>query len=228
MKTLVFDTSSLISLSNSCLLWTLRTLKKEFDVRFAIPPAVKIESVDNALRNYRWGLGGERIKGLISDGIIEVRNPPELRRITDEILEECNNAFSAKGRPIKIIHDGEAQAIALCNILDAETLVVDEKTTRLMVEKPENVQQNLQSKLHTEVSMDSEKCRKVRKLFPNLKVIRSTEIVAIAHEEKILSRICEKCGGKNGNIFKMCLWSLRFGGCSISSQEIKDYVNMMR
>ncbi len=229
MRTIVFDASSLISMSTSCLLWTLKKLKERFNVRFVIPPEVKRECVDNAMHNYRWGLGSERIKSLIESGIIDVVDPENLKEVTDEFMNFANNVFEARGKAIKIIHAGEAELIALASLTGAETICVDEKTMRLLMEKPENLHMTLQSKLHTKVNFNQDIIEKLRNALPtgsSQKVIRSTEIISLAYSEGIMSKDLGNISD-GSNALKMALWSLRFAGCSISSQEINDYVKML-
>lgn len=226
-------------MSTSCLLWILRKIKKEFNVRFVIPPAVRRECVDNAIKSKRWGLGAQRIKHLIKTGVVEVENPDELSEVTNSVIELSNDVFQAKGRRIDIIHEGEAEVVALANILGAETICVDEKTTRLLIEKPKNLHQILGSKLHTKVSFNKGLMVKIRESLPGKirlrtverganypfyqSVIRSTEIISVAYANGLMTDGNVEDGSM---VLEMALWALRFAGCSISSQEIRDYVKL--
>ena len=72
MKTIVLDSSSIISLATNDLLWLLRDLKNFADVRFLIPENVKKELVDNPLNTKYYKLEAIMINNYISQGLLQV------------------------------------------------------------------------------------------------------------------------------------------------------------
>ena len=218
MKTLIFDSSSIISLSLNNLLDVLRLLKKQFDGRFLITPDVKREVVDTPLRIRRFELEALMISKLIKDGVLGVFENPELNHETEKFYNNANSIYSADGENMRIVHSGEASCLALSSLLKNDTVIVmDERTTRMLCESPENLKRLMESKLHTVVRMDSSKAQ----LFSNFKVIRSSELAYVALKKKLL-----QLPATDEQILNALLFALRLKGCAISRQEIEEIKRM--
>ena len=200
--------------------YILKELKTEFQGKFIITQQVKKEVIDKPLTIKKFKLGALRGKKLLDDGVLELPeaigiSSSELHNKTQEIMNQVNKAYVADNELIKLIHDGEASCLAL-SLLASEKkipslIAVDERTTRMLVENPNNLKKLMKRKLHKSVHL--------RKNLPNLskiKIIRSSELVYLAYK-KGLTQL------KNGiNILDAMLYATKFKGAAISDDEIEQ------
>ena len=220
MKALIFDSGALISLTMAGLIPELEGLKKSFSGKFVITRQVKKELVDKPMTIKRFELEAIKIQHLIDGGILEL---PEAFGIGDsEIQEEmnffldlANNTFTTQKGPVKLIHFGESSCLALSKILSKKgvenIIAVDERTTRLLAEKPENLRKLMEKKLHMPISVKKENY----KFFENFKIIRSTELIYVAYKKGIIRF-------KKGDVLDALLYALKFNGAAISGDEIRE------
>lgn len=220
MKILIFDSSSLITLTMNGIEHILTDLKKEFKGKFIIPKTVKYEVVDRPINIKKFELGALKLQDLMTKRIIELPsslkiNEAELNKIASQIQKSSNKTFSSENKFMDIIQAGEAECLAL-SLLSKEKnidnlVVVDERTTRMLVEKPENLQKVFENKLHTKIRFHREN-------LPNLldiHIIRSAELVYMAYKKNLI-----KFG--DGKLLDALLYGVKFKGCSISQQEIEE------
>ena len=220
MKALIFDSGSLISFSMNGILEELKKLKKSFNGKFLITKDVKREVIDKPLTIKRFELEALKIKQLLDEKILEMPdaigvNDNQINQKTREFIDVANSSFVAHGKEIDIIDSGEASCLALGSILNEkkiETLIaVDERTLRLLVEKPENLKNILEGKLHTGIKLNKQDFN----LFKQFKIIRSSELIYVAYKKGFVNL-------KNGNVLDALLWAMKFKGCSISGDEIRE------
>ncbi len=81
----------------------------------------------------------------------------------------------------------------------------------MLVESPDKLGEFLERKMHTKIISKKTNFD----IFKNFKIIRSAELVYIAHKKKLV-----KIG--NGQLLDALLWAVKFKGCSISNQEINE------
>jgi len=213
-KALIFDSSTIITLALSNMLSVLAPLKEAFGGEFLITPAVKEEIVDTPINQKRFELEALLISNLIKKGVIEVSNPPELDKEAENAMKIGNSIFTAHDETIKIIHQGESSCIALAKILSKNyqvLLAIDERTTRILVEKPENIQKLFEKKLHTSVRADKSKFS----YFEDFSIIRSSELLFLAYKKGIIDLPAEP-----ETAIDALLFAAKFKGCSISFNEI--------
>jgi hypothetical protein len=220
-KAIIFDASTLISLSMNGLIEELKELKKIFNGKFLITHEVKKELIDNPMTIKKFELEALRIKELIEQNIIELPesiniNQEEISKKTREFLDLANTMFESKREEIKIIHMGEASALALSKILSEKgiknLLSIDERTARMLVEKPDNLKFILEKKMHTRIAFKKDNFSQ----FNGFKVIRSTELIYFAYKKGIVKV-------KDGNlVLDALLYALKYKGCAISFEEIEE------
>ena len=220
-KILIFDASSIISLAMNGLLFELKELKKIFKGKFIIPEEVKWEAIERPLKTKKFELEALQVNQLFEEKVLELPDSigiskKEISEGTTKILEKANNIFSEqKKKNIHIIDLGETACIVLSKILKEKNIeniiVVDERTTRLLSEKPENLRKLLQKKLHSKIEIDKEKL----KYFSGLKIIRSAELMWLANEKNLVKI-------KNKRILDAMLYGVKFKGCAISHDEIEE------
>jgi len=226
MKSLVFDSSSIITLTMNNLLYLLRLLKKNFNVNLYIPRGVKEEIIDRPMKSKRFKFGALMVVDLVKDGYLDLIQDERVDALTKRLLYLSNHIFSAKGSWIKILHKGEMAALALTVINKAEVFVVDERTTRMIVENPKGLAELLHKKLHTYVSVNEENLSKFLNEVKGVNIIRSSEVVTFAFEKGLLddwiTSESKKIASKHlrKELLDALLWGVKLRGCSISVDEI--------
>jgi len=144
--------------------------------------------------------------------------------VVKDILETSNSIYWIGRHNLRLIHGGEAAALALMKEESREVLLIDERTTRMLVEDAEELCKVLCDQTAYRVVMDTERLGHFRSIVPDIKIIRSSEVAAVAYEKGILSR---NLGSKGKEVFASVLYALKFSGCAISWQEIEDYVRAL-
>ncbi len=223
-KIIIFDASSLISLAMNGLLPELKELKKVFKGKFIITREVKKEIIDKPIKIKRFEFEALRLKELLDNKTIEMPSvlgidEDKISNETLKMMKLANEIFYGRDRNIKLIDLGETSCLALGRILDEKkienVIVVDERTTRMLSEKPENLEKLLQKKLHTQVTFKQENF----KFFKGFRFIRSSELVYIMYKKGI-TRL------KGPEILDALLYAVKFKGCAISEEEIKEIENL--
>lgn len=219
-QVLIFDASSLISLAMNGLLPELKELRKIFPGKFIIPEEVKYEAIDRPMNIKRFELEALKLNSLFEEKILELPDAVgvdqnKISEETKKLLDIANNTFFEKGqKEIKIIDLGETACLALSKELTKKgiknVLLIDERTTRLLSEKPENLKKLLQKKLHVRVDIKKNNLEH----FRGMRIVRSAELIYIAYKKGVV-RI------KNKKILDALLYALKFKGCAISSEEIE-------
>jgi len=226
----VFDAGPIISLTLSGLLWVLESLKSKYPKDFIITPAIKNEIIDKPLLTKKYKFESIRVMPYIANGTLTVVDSKEIERESDEIQNIANKAFYTDKGPIKIIHQGEAEALAACIVLSANTLVIDERTTRYLIEAPFKIKKRLERKTKQKVSVDKNVINILKKKFKNINTIRSTELVTIAFEKDQLNFYefsnINKLDNFKKTILEGALWALKSNGCAILGEEIETILRL--
>ena len=214
-KALIFDSSSIITLSMNNLLSLLAPLKKKFRGEFYITDGVKKEIVDRPLQIKRFELNAMMISILIKDKVLDLYED-DIREKSEMFLNKANSVYIADGEKLKILHYGESSCIALHEELKRQnyqvSLVVDERTTRMLCENPINLGRLLGSKLHTNVKLFNEEAS----FFKDINIIRSSELCFAAYKLGLI-----KLPGKSIEAIDALLYAAKYKGCSISYEEIE-------
>ncbi len=128
-------------------------------------------------------------------------------------MELANHCLKIRDNWLRIVSDAESSCLALSKILSNENIeniiVIDERTTRILTEKPENLRELMQQKLHSSVELFQENLKE----FKNFKFIRSTELVYAAFKEGFL-----KLQGPKA--LEAALYATKYKGSSVSFDEI--------
>jgi len=202
------------------LLPELKSLKETFEGKFIITKEVKYEIIDRPITIKRFELEALKLQELINEGILEFPeslgiDENKITKDTETLLTIANNTFWEKGKPLHLIDLGETSAIVLSKMLNEKgienVLAIDERTTRMLCEKPDNLKKLLQKKLHSSVDIRKENLHH----FVGFKIIRSCELGYMIYK-KGLTRI------KNKKVLDAILYALKFKGCAISFEEIEE------
>ncbi len=211
----IFDASSLIALGQTCLLDILAGLKQKTGSEFFIPELVFQEVVSRPLQIKRFELNAVRIKKAIDSNVFSVES---LQNQSDfwEIDDIANNCFFIESRPVRLLQGGEIAALALSKQLNAKGFVIDERTTRLLIEAPEKLQQLMQRRRKKNISVRMENVKRMQSGFSYLNIVRSVELIALAFEHGLLEQMLPK----SKQSLEAALYAAKYSGCAVSSREI--------
>ena len=204
---LILDAGPLIILSNCCLLNILEFLNNR-GIRFCITPTVYKETVEKPIKNEYYMWSAIRIKNII-DKFIEIREVD-----VGDWNKIANRCFTCEGKYLEICHKGELEALVLANKTPPHVLVMDERTTRLLLEDPHLLKCRLERKFKGEIKMIEENILKFQKEFHKVLIIRTAELY-------LLARKLGYPGDKK--IDYAVLYSLKRKGSGISTTEIIEY-----
>ena len=223
-KAIIFDSGTLISFSMNGLLDVLKDLKGIFKGHFLITEGVKKEIIDKPLTIKRFELEALKLKQLLEEGVIELPESigignDEINRGAEEILDVANKTFFGGGKEIEIIHFGEAESLSLSKILTKKgidnVIAIDERTTRVLVEKPENLKKILGKKLHIKINSKNENYN----FFKGYKIIRSPELAYVAYKKGLIKI-------KDPLVLDALLYAMKFKGAAISGDEIREILRI--
>lgn len=224
IKAMIFDSSTLINFVMNGLEEVLVSLRKEFSGKFLITQSVKQETIDRPSNNKQYELGALKIDRLLNEKILEMpesigisNNDIKIR--TQQILKAANHVYSARKEFIHIIDEGEASCLALSLLLKERKveniIAIDERTTRVLGEKPENLQELFERKFHMDIKIFRENLPKIH----DIKFIRSSELIYVAWKRKLIAL-------KRGDVLDALLYATKFKGSSISQEEIEEIKRM--
>ena len=81
----------------------------------------------------------------------------------------------------------------------------------MLCERPENLRDLFQRKLHTRINSKKENF----KLFKGFNFIRSTELIYVAYKKGIIKM-------NDGLVLDALLYAMKFKGCAVSDYEISE------
>lgn len=232
-KSLVFDSGPLISLAINNLLWLLEPLKKSFQGEFYITPTVYEEVIKKPFYSKRYKFEALQVYPLVLKNTLQSIEHPTIKKKTEELLTTANKIFKAQGNWIHIVHPGEMEAIATVLFLNTQTIVVDERTTRQLIEDPFLIAKHLERELHMHVDINKENLLKIRQELKGINVLRSTEFAVRAFELGLLQKYIapgeeDLIPDISFEILDGVLWGLKLNGCSLKEEEIEEILNIER
>ena len=213
-KALIFDSGAIITLALNDLLSILKPLKWVFGGEFLVPESVKKEMIDVPLKTRKFALEALMIKALVNKKILKMVSSPALKKETARLLQIANHTYKTEGEWMRIIHQGEAACLALFNLIDSDkkAVIIDERTTRMLCENPENLRKLFEKKLHKKVEAAGENYKD----FVDIKIIRSSELAFIAYKKRIIN-----LPALPQHAMRALLYAVKYKGCSISHREIE-------
>ena len=226
MKSLIFDAGPVISLAMNNLLWALEPLKKKFNGKFYLTEAVRKELVDRPLETKKFKFEAIQVEKLIENGVLDIIENNFIREKTPGLLNIANEIFKAYNNYIKIVHYAEMSVIAASITLSADAIVIDEKTTRFLIENPKMIVEILKKTLHTPISINESNLKEFNAVVKDVKTIRSIELVTIAYERGLLDNYVTKLPDARKNLLESVLWGVKLNGCAVSKEEIEQIVRL--
>ena len=231
MKSITFDTSTIVSLSMNNLLWLIKPLKKRFRGSFIIPSSVRVEVVDKPLNSKKYKLEALMIKDYIEEGFFEIFYEKKIRAESDRLLRIANKIFTINKRPLQILHLAEIESLVTASHIGSLAYVIDERTLRLLIEDSNKLREVLQIRTHRNVEINNDQLQKFLEYCKSVMMIRSSELVTISFQLGFLDKyITDKRIHKDLKkpLLEGALWGLKLRGCSITEQEINQILNMQK
>lgn len=223
-KAIIFDSGTLISFSMNGVTDILEKLKGIFHGKFIITNDVKKEIIDRPMQIKKFSLEALKLKHLLDIKVLEMPssvglNDNDVAKKTNEVLNMANSTYRDKKRDIHIIDLGESSCLAVSKMLSekgvSNVIAVDERTTRMLGESPENLGELLEKRLHVKISPN----RNDYTFFKGFRFIRSAELVYVAYKRGLVNL-------KNGDVLDALLYAMKFKGCAISGEEINEIKKM--
>ncbi len=219
------DSGVLISLTAGCLDNILYFFAEHHRMRFVIPPSVEEETVTrpmyNNLRKHLFS--AVRIKDMIDDGVVVVVDA----NVADEakrLMNAANSLFYIKGKPIRLIQFGESEMLALALELGINDILVDERTTRMLIEAPFALKEHMESEFMVNVMVNKGSYRELESRVSPLTVLRSSELVILAYENGYFRHFTNL----QKEALEAALYKMKYSGCAISFEEIHEYLSNSR
>ena len=209
----------------TCMLPVLYRFSKKEKASIILPQGVYEESVIRPLRIKRFELNAVKIRECVRAGWMTVANlDREAKALTEEILHIANGIFSIGGKPLTIVHRGEAEMLAMVKQVNAKAILIDERNTRLIVEEPNKMKGHLQRRMQKNITVDKEHLNQLKELFGGISVIRSVDVMGLAYEGRYL----EPSLPRSRESMEAVLFALKYSGCSTTVDELKEYIARAR
>ena len=219
MKYLIFDAGPIISLAMNGMLPMIEKLKSVFDGDFILTPDVKNEIIDRPMKIKKYKLEAIRVQDMIARGVFKMSgsivDDNKLEQEVKRLLKVTNGVLrtAQTGEKIKLIHKGEAACLAFSNLCGADNvIVIDERTTRMLTESPQNLERMMEKKLHTPLKAELSLLDELKEF----KFIRSAELLFVAYKKGLIPI------KKSKDLLDALLYGVKFKGAAISSGEIEE------
>ena len=214
-KSVVCDASSLIALTDTGLLGALVMIESKMKGSLLITKGVIDESVNTPIKRPEYAFSAIRIKRALKSGLFEVIGYD--LNTYDRILRTTNNMFYTD-RPFHLVNHGEAEMLAAALDNKVNYVLMDERTTRMLIESPLELKKHLENEFRIRINVNQELFDDFKKLTGGIKVIRSTEILAMAKDGSYFHKFQDM----EHEAYRAALYALKFNGCSISFDEIEE------
>ncbi|RME77352.1 hypothetical protein D6774_04715 [Candidatus Woesearchaeota archaeon] len=221
MRQIVFDAGPIISLATNNLLFILKELKNQFDGVFLVSNSVIGELVDAPLKTRKFKFEALQVLKLLRERTLIAAYSPQIDEITVTLERLANNIFHCHHHPITILQRGELSSLALAIHRGADAVVVDERITRILIESPQSLVKIFERRLRTKVWVDRNTLDQFSSLTRDVRILRSTEIVAVAFEKGLLDQFLAQIPDARRVLLDALLWGLKLNGCAISEREIE-------
>ncbi|MEM4257285.1 MAG: hypothetical protein QXD98_02915 [Candidatus Diapherotrites archaeon] len=224
-KVIVVDSSSIITISDNCLIKIIKHLSEMNGITFVIPESVYEESVIHPLSIKQYEFNAIRIKDAVEEGYLKIIKTSQNVKNMMEIINDVSYGICyANGKPIRLIQRGETEALALAKDLKAKILLVDERTTRMLIEDPYSMRTFLENRHKKKITIQTETAKKFMNMFNDINIVRSVELIALAYETGAF----EKEVHKSKQSLEASLWAAKFSGCAVSEEEIYEYLASLK
>jgi hypothetical protein len=176
------------------------------------------ECIDQPRKLLPHAIHALRLKRAMNDGIIEEVPAPEKSTI-EELRFMANSIFYANGTPIRLLHEGETEVLALANELAVSNILMDERTTRMLVEAPFELQQLLAREFRREITVNDEHLQSFSRFTRGMRFFRSSEMLLLAAEKGFFADY----NGLEKEAIEAAVYKLKYAGCAVGFGELEGY-----
>lgn len=222
MKALFFDAGPVISLAMNNLLWILPDLQKQYGGSFGIVPAVSQEVIERPFTSKHFKFESLQVQALVRQRVLTNVTHKEIPVLGEELLDIANNCFYTNDTYLQIVHPGEMQTLAAALLTESPAVVVDERTTRMLMEDPSALKSILSHKLERNVQVDASNINEFIRRTKTVKVLRSVELALLAYERGLLDTYLPQTQDPYEDLLEAILWALKLSGCALSVREIDE------
>ena len=193
---------------------------KRMGINIVVTNYVYQEVVDRPSHIPRFELGALRIKELIDKKIIQFATElgiasQEIESETQHMLSAINCSIKSENHCIEVVSPAEISCLAVSKILSGRGIInvigIDERTTRILFEKPTNLKDLMSNKLHRSINLNINQIEGLGKF----RFIRSSELVYMSYKKGFI-QISDK------RALEALIYATKFKGCSISWDEIEQ------
>lgn len=221
-SSILCDASSLITLTDAGLLGALIMTRQRMRNGLYITATVEDEAINYPMKKKEYAFSAVRLKRALDTGVFKIATANS--ETTNYILETANSVFSIHGRPFHLVHAGEAEMLAAAIDSGIPNILMDERTTRTLLESPSDLRAHLTREFRTSVGVNNAALAEFQGLVGGMSIIRSSEVVAIAYEK----RYFKKFKNLEKKAFESALYAIKFKGCAISFEEINEMLREER
>ncbi len=230
-KFLPTDTNVLISLGANCLSWVLKKLHETKKVVFLITEDVYRELIDRPFKYDYLKLEIFRYIDLIDSGVIRIVDH-DITNIAHKLGELANNTYFSHDKSIKILHKGELSLLAIAKMYNLKFISSDEVILRLFLERPLELKNLLERRLHTYVDFSRRNWERVIDFIGRkIRVIRSAELLYYAFKIGLFNNkiniIRKHIRNARYHYLRGLLYAVKNKGCGISGNEIEAYLRTL-
>lgn len=217
---IICDSSSLISIVDTGMISLLYMLKEKLNGQFLITDGIRDEIVSRPIQSKKYSLGAVTLQKAINDGVLVVLETEFLKKTAQEIMDLANNTFTLNGRPLSLVHMGEAEILSLMVETNSKMLLIDEKTTRLFIESPEKLHSHLLTQYQGDLKINRTKLVDFKSMFQDAKILRSVELLGIGY----MYGYFKQYGPLEKEALKAATYAVKFAGCGVSFEEIEEFL----
>ncbi len=220
-KIIFFDTGPIISLVISRMSFILPELKKKYNGRFYITPAVKLELIDRPLTMNRYKFEALQVLKLLRDGVLELYEDvpkPTVRKLIDL----ANSSFMLDSKFLDVLQEGEVESVACALKMNADAVIVDERALRLFIEDSKGLQGLLASRFQKSITTNDQNIKQFSSMFKDMTILRSIELVSIGYEMGLFEGYKPTVRNANQVLLDALLWTVKSNGCAVSEEELED------
>ncbi len=221
-KALIFDSGPVINFALNNILWLFSKLKKRYNGNFYVTRKVHEELIENPLKSQRFKFEALQILRYFNKKIFQVF-PKKSFETQQKLFDLFNSIYKIKGNYLQVVHSAEVEAIAAALEINADAIVIDERTTRLILENPKLMAKIFSKRLHSKITINFDNLKTLQSMTKGIKMIRSIELAVYAYEQGLLDQyLTTSIKRPNRTLLDAVIWGLKLHGCSITMKEIKE------
>src|SRR3989344_2669996 len=163
----------------------------------------------------------EQVKKLVRDGVLRIYENIPQGKVT-QLARLANSSFSIQNKTMDVIQSGEMESVVAALQEGAQALVIDERTIRLFIESPLEMEKLLEMRFQKNVIPNRQRLQEFSRQLQGIPIIRSIELVGAAFTLGLLDPYIppEKKGREE--LLSAVLWATKYNGCAVTDHEVGE------